>query len=218
VLKEFSNPNSPLAKSDFAKRIVKGQTDPKAGGPSFQLLLKSLFAGEPIPEYATPELRTSMWQSFVEAADKHYEPGKFTTLYAFEWTSIPNGSNMHRNVFFKNKLPAAPYSAFDSIHPEDLWTYLEIQRGQGIDCFAIPHNSNVSNGWMFSEYEFLGNKMSERYARRQAENELLFEIVQTKGQSEAHPALSPNDEFAGFELDPRFLQATGNSKPAVGGS
>ena len=200
VLKEFANPASPLSKSDFAKGIVAGQTDPAAGGPAFKQLLASLFAGEPIPEYATPELRTSLWQTFLEAADKHYEPGKFTTLYAFEWTSIPNGSNMHRNVFFKDKAAAFPYSAFDSIYPEDLWTYLEIQREQGIDCFAIPHNSNVSNGWMFSEYEFLGNKMSERYARRQAANEPLFEIVQTKGQSEAHPALSPNDEFAGFEL------------------
>jgi hypothetical protein len=200
VLKEFSNPESPLAKSDFAKAIVAGQTDPKAGGPAFKQLLKSLFAGEPIPEYATPELRTSLWQTFIEAADRHYEPGKFTTLYAYEWTSIPNGSNMHRNVFFKDKVAAFPYSAFDSVYPEDLWTHLESQRQQGIDVFAIPHNSNVSNGWMFSEYEFLGNRMTARYARRQADNEPLFEIVQTKGQSDAHPALSPNDEFADFEL------------------
>ena len=200
VLKEFSNPDSPLAKSDFAKGIVAGQTDPKAGGPAFKQLLKSLFAGVPIPEYATPELRTSLWQSFLETADKHYEPGKFTTLYAYEWTSIPRGSNMHRNVFFKEKAAAFPYSAFDSVYPADLWTHLESQRAQGIDVFAIPHNSNVSNGWMFSESEFLGNKMSARYARRQAVNEPLFEIVQTKGQSDAHPALSPNDEFVAFEL------------------
>ena len=151
-------------------------------------------------EYTTPELRTSMWKTFVDTADKHNDPGKFTALYAYEWTSIPNGSNMHRNVFFKNKPPAFAYSAFDSIHPEDLWTYLEIQRAQGIDTFAIPHNSNVSNGWMFSEREFLGNKMDARYAERQAANELLFEMAQTKGASEAHPALSPTDEFAGFEL------------------
>jgi len=200
VLKEFRKPDSPLAKSDFAKGIVAGQTDPKAGGPALTQLLKSLFAGEPIPEYATPELRTSLWQSYLDAVDKHYEPGKFTTLYAYEWTSIPNGSNMHRNVFFKDKAAAFPYSAFDSIYPEDLWTHLEGLRQQGIEVFAVPHNSNVSNGWMFSDYEFLGNKMSARYAKRQAANEPLFEIVQTKGQSDAHPALSPNDEFVDFEL------------------
>jgi len=200
VLKEFGNPDSPLAKSDFAKGIVKGQTDPKAGGPSFKKLLASLFAGEPIREYATAELRTGMWQSYIDAADKANEPGKFTALYGYEWTSIPNGSNMHRNVFFKDKAAPFPYSAFDSIYPAELWGHLEALRDMGIDVFAIPHNSNVSNGWMFSEYEFLGNKMDKRYARRQAENEPLFEIVQTKGQSDAHPALSPNDEFSGFEL------------------
>ena len=199
VLKEFGNPDSPLADSDFARGIVAGQTDPAAGGPFFKQLLASLFANEPIPEYATPELRTGMWQSFLEAADEHNEPGKFTTLYAYEWTSIPRGSNMHRNVFFKDKAAAIPFSAFDSILPADLWTHLETLREQGIEVFAIPHNSNVSNGWMFSEYEFLGGPMTARYARRQAANEPLFEIVQTKGQSDAHPALSPNDEFVDFE-------------------
>jgi hypothetical protein len=200
VLKEFGNPDSPLAKSDFAKAIVAGQTDPAAGGAALGKLLASLFASDPIPEYATPELRTSMWQTYIEAADKHNDPGKFTTLIAYEWTSIPNGSNMHRNVFFRDKPPAFAYSAFDSIQPEDLWTYMEIQRAQGISVFAIPHNSNVSNGWMFSDYEFMGDRMGERYAKRQMENEPLFEMAQTKGQSETHPALSPTDEFANFEL------------------
>ncbi len=200
VLKEFGNPDSPLADSDFARGIVAGQTDPDAGGPYFKQLLASLFANEPIPEYATPELRTSMWKSFLETADKHYEPGRFTTLYAYEWTSIPRGANMHRNVFFKDKAADFTYSAFDSVLPEDLWTHLEGLRKQGIDVFAIPHNSNVSNGWMFSENEFQGGPMTSRYAERQAANEPLFEIVQTKGQSDAHPALSPNDEFVEFEL------------------
>ena len=200
VLKEFGDPDNPLSKSDFARGIVAGQTDPKAGGPAFKRLLASLFASDPIPEYATPELRTSMWQTFIETADKHNEPGKFTALYAYEWTSIPRGANMHRNVFFKDEPGPFTYSAFDSILPEDLWTHLEGLRAQGIDVFAIPHNSNVSNGWMFSEYEFHGGPMGARYARRQAANEPLFEITQTKGQSDAHPALSPNDEFAEFEL------------------
>ena len=200
VLKEFSNSDSPLSRSDFAKAIVAGQTDPSAGIEAMTKLIASLMGNAPIEEYATPELRTEMWQRFVATADKHNDPGKFTTLYGYEWTSIPNGSNMHRNVFFKDKAPPLAYSAFDSIYPEDLWTHLEGLRAQGIDVFAVPHNSNVSNGWMFSEYKFLGNKMDARYAKRQAVNEPLFEISQTKGQSDAHPALSPNDEFAGFEL------------------
>jgi hypothetical protein len=217
VMKEFSIPDSPLAKSDFAKGIVKGQTDPKAGGPYFKHLLASLFSNVPMPEYSTPELRTSLWQKFLKTADKHNDPGKFTTLYGFEWTSIPRGANMHRNVFFKDKAPAFPYSAFDSIHPEDLWTYLESQRAQGIDVFAIPHNSNVSNGWMFSENKFKGGPMDTRYAKRQAANEPLFEIIQIKGSSDAHPALSRNDEFADFELWENLINLPVASDKSRGG-
>jgi len=199
VLKEFDNPKSDLSKSDFAKQIVAGVKDPSKAGPAVQKLIQTLVKSEPLPEYATPELRMSKWQEFLKTADKHNDPGKFTALYAYEWTSIPGGANMHRNVFFKDKAAAVPFSAFDSILPEDLWTYLEIQRGQGIEVFAIPHNSNVSDGWMFSPNKFLGGPMDARYARRQMENEPLFEIHQTKGNSEASPYLSPNDEFAAFE-------------------
>ena len=205
VLKEFRNPKSELAKSDFAKSIVAGIKDPSKAGPAVQKLIQTLVHSEPLPEYVTPELRQSMWERFIKTADQHNEPGKFTALYAYEWTSIPNGANMHRNVFFKDKPPAVPFSSFDSILPQDLWTYLEIQRNQGIDVFAIPHNSNVSDGWMFSPNKFLGGPMDARYARRQQANEPLFEIHQTKGNSEAHPWLSPNDEFANFEPFPSLI-------------
>jgi hypothetical protein len=199
VLKEFANPKSPLSKSELARNIMKGQSDPAAAKASATKLIGSLVTSTPLKEYVTPELRKSMWKSFQNAADKANEPGKFTALYAYEWTSIPNGSNMHRNVFFKEKTPVIAFSSFDSIYPEDLWTYLEIQRNSGIDVFAIPHNSNVSNGWMFSERKFLEGPMDARYARRQALNEPLFEMHQTKGNSETDPVLSPNDEFANFE-------------------
>jgi len=147
VLKEFANPDSELSKSEFAKQVYAGVLDPSKAGPAVQQLIQTLVQNKPLEQYVTPELRRTMWQRFVVAADKHNDPGKFTTLYAFEWTSIPNGANMHRNVFFKDKPPSAPFSAFDSTLPEDLWTYMEIQRKQeGIDVFAIPHNSNVSDG------------------------------------------------------------------------
>jgi hypothetical protein len=205
VLKEFKNPESDLSKTDFAKSIVAGIEDPSKAGPAVQKLIQTLVRSEPLPEYVTPELRKGMWQKFIKTADAHNEPGKFTTLYAYEWTSIPNGANMHRNVFFKDKPAAVPFSSFDSVLPEDLWTYLEIQRNQGIEVFAIPHNSNVSDGWMFSPNKFLAGPMDARYARRQNANEPLFEIHQTKGNSEAHPWLSPNDEFANFEPFPSLI-------------
>ena len=199
VLKELVDPKSDLSKSDFAKQLAKSRTDPAAAKAAVTKLIGSLVTNNPLPEYVTTDLRVDFWKKFQAVADKHNEPGKFTALYAYEWTSIPNGSNMHRNVFFKDKAAAVPFSSFDSIYPEDLWTYLEIQRNQGIETFAIPHNSNVSNGWMFSENKFLGGPMDARYAKRQATNEPLFEMAQTKGTSETHPVISPNDEFADFE-------------------
>ena len=214
VLKEFNDPKSDLSKSDFAKQVVAGVADPSKAGPAVQKLIQTLVKSEPLSEYVTPELRKDMWGKFIKTADAHNEPGKFTALYAYEWTSIPNGANMHRNVFFKDKAAAVPFSSFDSVQPEDLWTYLEIQRAQGIDVFAIPHNSNVSDGWMFSRNKFQGfqgqpafsgGPIDTKYARRQQANEPLFEIHQTKGNSEAHPWLSPNDEFANFEPFPSLI-------------
>ncbi len=212
VLKELIDPNSDLSKSDFAKGLQTARTDPASAKAAVGKLINSLVTNTPLPEYVTPEMRKSFWQKFEETADKHNDPGKFTTLYAYEWTSIPDGKNMHRNVFFKDKAAPVPFSSFDSIYPQDLWTYLEFIRNQGIDVFAIPHNSNVSNGWMFSENKFLGGPIDERYARRQAANEPLFEMAQTKGTSETHPILSPNDEFADFE---RFDNLISLGVPAI---
>jgi hypothetical protein len=159
-----------------------------------------------MPEYVTPQMLQDNWARYVSVANKYNDPGKFTALIAFEWTSIPNGRNMHRNVFWRNDTgPKAPFSAFDSIYPRDLWTYLEAHRNEGLDNFAIPHNGNVSDGWMYSPNEFLGGPMDARHAELQARNEPLTEIIQTKGSSDTHPALSPNDEFADFELFPNLI-------------
>ena len=211
VLKELINPESPLSKSDLAKQLAQGKSNPEAAAAAVTKLIYSLVSNNPLAEYVTPELRMSMWKTYVETANKYNQPGKFTTLLAYEWTSIPNGSNMHRNVFFRDRVPDVVFSSFDSVEPEDLWTYLEFLRNQGIACFAIPHNSNVSNGWMFSEYKFQGpvgtdgGKIDARYARRQQALEPLFEIFQTKGSSDSHPLLSPNDELANYELFPNLI-------------
>ena len=202
VMPRLIDPKDPLAKSEFAKKLQnpgKGaMTDPHS---AISTILRSLITSTPMPEYVTPQLLQENWAKYVKVANQYNDPGKFTTLIAYEWTSIPNGRNMHRNVFFRNDTgPKAPYSAFDSYHPEDLWTYLEVQRNAGNDTFAIPHNGNVSDGWMYSPNEFLGGPMDARYAKRQALNEPLTEIIQTKGSSDTHPLLSPNDEFASFEL------------------
>ena len=205
VLKDLVNPDSPLSKSDFAKGFAKGIKDPKSGQQYVSQLIGTLLTNSPMPEYVTPDLLTGNWAKYVETANKYNKPGNFTTIIAYEWTSIPDGQNMHRNVFFRDKAPVVPFSSFDSIYPEDLWTYQEIQRNAGVDNLAIPHNGNVSDGWMYSPNKFHGGPIDARYARRQQLNEPLTEITQTKGSSDTHPLLSPNDEFADFELFPNMI-------------
>jgi hypothetical protein len=201
VMPALIDPNSPLSKSAFAKKLqdpTAEMTDPTS---AVSIILGSILTSTPMPEYVKPEMLQGNWAKFVEVANKYNDPGKFTAFIAYEWTSIPNGRNMHRNVYFRDDTgPTVPFSAFDSYFPEDLWTYQEIQRNEGHENLAIPHNGNVSDGWMFAPNKFLAGPMDGRYAKRQARNEPLFEMLQTKGTSDTHPTLSPNDEFADFEL------------------
>lgn len=194
VMPSLIDPKSPLSKTDLAKLMVDDM------GSAINAILGSLLSGTPMKEFVTPELISSNWERYRAAANKYNNPGTFTTFIAWEWTSIPNGRNMHRNVFFRDSGPLTPFSGFDSVFPEDLWTYQEIQRNLGHDNLAISHNGNVSDGWMYSPNKFLGGPMDERYAARQQTNEPLTEIIQTKGSSDTHPLMSPNDEFASFEL------------------
>jgi len=201
VMPRLIDPKDPLSKTDFAKKLQDKKAKMTDSTSAVSIILHSILTSIPMPEYVKPEMLQENWAAYVKAANKHNDPGKFTALIAYEWTSIPNGRNMHRNVFFRDdKGPKIPFSSFDSYYPEDLWTYQEVQRNMGIENFAIPHNGNVSDGWMFSPNKFLAGPMDARYAKRQALNEPLTEIIQTKGSSDTHPLLSPNDEFADFEL------------------
>ena len=206
VMPSLIDPDDPLYETELAQGMRDPNADLTAPDSPINQILGSLLTGEPMREFVTPELLQSNWARYVETANRFNQPGTFTTLIAWEWTSIPNGRNMHRNVFFRGEAPEAPYSAFDSIYPEDLWTFQEIHRSLGRDSVAIPHNGNVSDGWMYAPNKFLGGPIDERHARRQQENEPVTEIIQTKGASETHPALSPNDEFAGFRDVPQHDQ------------
>jgi len=154
----------------------------------------------PIDYMMDPKIMAPAWQVQVDAANKHYKPGSFTTLIAFEWSSQPNYMNLHHNVFFRDDTgPDKVFSSIDSEHREDLWTYQEYQRSLGHENFSVPHNSNVSNGGMFALHTSDGDPIDANWAKRSARNSPVVEIIQTKGASETNPALSPSDEFADFE-------------------
>ena len=214
VVRETINPSGPFGQSDWFK--IMTSTDAKVSGEAFKKLLGSTATNNPLPEFNDPTMLRSAWQTYAAIAEKYNQPGKFTTFVAFEWTSMPGGQNLHRCVIFADKGPELPFSSFDSQDPEKLWNYLESQRKLGLDVIAVPHNGNVSNGLMFDTKDLSGKPLTADYARRRMANEPLAEIVQGKGQSDTSPALSPNDEFANFELFTSLLSGAGTAKSATG--
>jgi hypothetical protein len=200
--------SSPLSKTKIAKLIASGK--PKDMDAAFGLMMGAIQKGGPPKGFDDKNLQRSAWDNQKKITNKHNDPGKFTTLIAFEWTSIPYGQNLHRNVFFRDdEGPEFVFSTLDSDRAEDLWTYLEVQRSVGHETFAIPHNSNVSNGLMFPTVNSYGVPINEAWIKRRAKNEVAVEILQTKGTSDTHPALSPDDEFADFEGEFKHMLGTG---------
>ncbi len=147
----------------------------------------------------------SSWERVIAAAEKHNVPGAFTAFIGFEWTPAPGGSNLHRVVIFRDGAERArrvfPITAYDTTDPERLWDWMEAyETSTAGRILAIPHNGNLSNGLMFDDVTLTDKKaLDQRYALRRMKFEPLYEVTQTKGDGEAHPALSPTDEFADFE-------------------
>jgi len=158
----------------------------------------------------SPTVVTS-WGEMIDAAEAHNEPGKFTALLGWEWSSIPAGANLHRVVVTPNGREQAkqymPYGSDQSQYPQDLWAWLDETAGRtGSQFIAIPHNSNLSKGYMFAETTLRGEPMTQEYLQTRRRWEPVVEMTQLKGDSETHPSLSPNDPFAGFEPFEFYLQ------------
>ena len=199
VFNQMSNPESPLSKTELAKGV--NSPDPNVRMQTFAGILRDMSMGKIDPMLTDPALASSVWAEIVKAADAAYRPGHFTTFAGFEWTANPQKRNLHRVVVFRDTthLPDMVLSALESEDPETLWKWMDELRARGATLLAIPHNGNASDGRMFELTKFDGKPIDAAYNRTRAANEPLYEISQIKGTSETHPALSPNDEFAGFE-------------------
>ena len=168
-----------------------------------------------------PHIVESVWQDYTATAERYNEPGKFTALIGYEWTSNNSGNNLHRVVIFRDGKDKAdmivPFSAFDSEDPAMLWKFLDAYHAKtGGEALAIPHNGNLSNGRMFGLVDFEGHDLTRAYAETRARLEPVYEVTQIKGDGESHQFLSPNDEFAGYEVwDKGNLDLTALKKPEM---
>lgn len=182
----------------------------KKGGKSAFMAVKEITNAQgkgELPESLTSNLKVTgiTWKNYIDAAEKYNAPGKFTALLGFEWTAMRKGNNLHRVVIFrdgKDKVSQTlPINSNQTNHdPQKLWLALEAyEKHTGGQVLAIPHNPNLSNGMMFSMTDVNGEPITQTYAKTRARWEPLVEISQIKGDSEAHPLLSPNDEFADYE-------------------
>jgi hypothetical protein len=157
-----------------------------------------------INPFRSNDAARSIWIDFVEKADSYNEPGRFSAITGFEWSSSPMGNNLHRCIILADGAVTTskmmPFSLFDGGDPEDLWEFLAgYEEKTGGRALAIPHNGNLSNGLMFAEVDSKGEKLSRAYAESRMRWEPLMETTQMKGDEETHPLLSPEDEFADFE-------------------
>ncbi|MEM1451501.1 MAG: DUF3604 domain-containing protein [Planctomycetota bacterium] len=182
-----------------------------AGAAAFELI--GMFSQMTLPEKLVTDYSPGakvydrIWYEIADNADLYNEPGRFTALIGFEWTSVPKGFNLHRNVILrddatraKQVVPLTTQPPVGSQDPLDLYQWLEDYEARtGGEALAISHNGNLSNGWLFpTEDTYAGGKVDQEYVEKRAKWEPLYEVTQIKGDGEAHPLLSPNDEFADY--------------------
>jgi hypothetical protein len=209
IAKLLNEADPDLLATDVGKEwYAKMQGDPEEAWGAVVDMQKDFVSG--VPRFDNPKVKRSVWEDVVDIASEYNDPGKFTALNGYEWSTISNGkdgpagANLHRVVVFRDGpdrvKQVLPFSAFDSGDPEKLWEFMAgYEKQTGGQILAIPHNGNISNGQMYAEV-IKGKDMTRDYAERRARWEPLLEVTQMKGTGEAHPSLSPEDEFANFEI------------------
>jgi hypothetical protein len=216
ITKEANTPGSAVSKLPQAQPLILKDPNDQAEIQRAFTYLVGLNSGPPVKAFMSPQVAGTVWKENVKIAEENNHPGKFTAFCSYEWTSMPNYRNLHRNIFFRDctNIPPMPFSALDDDHPEALWKWMDTQRKAGNELLAISHNANLSDGWMYPvDLDSYGRPIDAAWAASRDRNERLVEIKQIKGQSETHPLLSPNDEFASYELFQDGLLG----QPATGG-
>lgn len=188
----------------------------------FEAVTEYAGKGKPLPGLLSDtKILSSLWIKNTALAEKYNDPGHFTTLIGYEWSSNTGGNNLHRVVVFRDNADktnqTVPFSSLDSDNPEDLWKVLDAYEAKtGGSVLAIPHNGNLSNGRMFEIVDFAGRPITRQYAEERANREPVVEVTQMKGDGETHPYLSPTDEFANFERwDRGNLDLSTDKKPEM---
>ncbi|WP_064742653.1 DUF3604 domain-containing protein [Edaphobacter aggregans] len=203
VTKEANTPGSAISKMPEAQPLILKDPNNSEEQQRVFLYLLTLTSQPPVKAFMAPAVAGTIWKENVKIAEENNHPGKFTAFCSYEWTSMPNNRNLHRNIFFRDcaHVPEMPFSSMNDNHPEALWNWMDIQRKAGNELLAISHNANVSDGWMYPvDLDSFGRPIDAAWAASRDRNERLVEIKQIKGQSETHPLLSPNDEFANYEI------------------
>jgi len=198
-----NTPGSAVSKLPEAQPLILKDPNDQAEIQRAFTYLVNLNSGPPVKAFMSPEVAGSIWKKNVDIAEANNHPGKFTAFCSYEWTSMPNYRNLHRNIFFRDctHIPPMPFSSLDDNHPEALWNWMDTQRKQGNTLLAISHNANLSDGWMYpTDLDSYGRPIDAAWAASRDRNERLVEIKQIKGASETTPLLSPNDEFANYEI------------------
>jgi hypothetical protein len=206
------HPDAPGADAPEIRQLVS-MTDPNERREWFlKYVVGNSRGGNPthLPFYPGDVVAASGWRLLVEAAEEHNAPGEFTTFPAYEWSSAPEGANLHRNIIFRgSQVPEAVMSAFELPREEALWRWLATNEEAGIRALAIPHNSNASKGLMFPDTQSDGSPLDKDYAKLRSRFERTIEIMQIKGNSEVSPQFWAADEFADFESAPSLHEYSG---------